>query len=233
MVEESGGSLEGLREQVTAVEAGYFDVFHLTGHADVRQENPFSSEDPLGFKREADAGELAAAFDHHWPRCCFCPVVAPANRWNRVSCLLCEALVQAGAPAVLGWALPVGDRDANDTAYLYEQLAGGERLDAAVAHARQQLLAKDDSRCWHLLRLYANATPLSDLVTPSKPKGRVPLMVARPAPSFWMPPARRRFVPATAFVGRRRPLRRCLRVLKSFAGEDMVTPRVCCTAWVG
>ena len=58
MVEESG-SLEGLREQVTAVEAGYFDVFHLS-HADIRAGPIFILEDPLGFKREADADQLAS-----------------------------------------------------------------------------------------------------------------------------------------------------------------------------
>ena len=202
-VEESG-SLEGLREQVTAVEAGYFDVFHLTGHADIRAGKPvFILEDPLGFKREADAGELAAAFDHHWPRLLFlsgCRTGQSLEQGELPS--LCEALVEAGAPAVLGWALPVGDWDASQAAaYLYQQLAGGDRLDAAVAHARQQLLARDDSRYWHLLRLYANATPLLGLVTTLKTKGRAPCCSAKPAPSFWMPPVRWKFVPETASWG--------------------------------
>ncbi|MDG4560930.1 MAG: CHAT domain-containing protein [Candidatus Competibacter sp.] len=222
MVEESG-SLEGLREQVTAVEAGYFDVFHLTGHADIRAGKPiFILEDPLGFKREADADQLAEAFGHHWPRLLFlsgCRTGQSLEQGELPS--LCEALVRAGAPAVLGWALPVGDRDASQAAaYLYEQLAGGERLDAAVAHARQQLLAKDDSRYWHLLRLYANATPLSDLVTPLKTKGRAPLMVREARAEFLDAAGKVEVCPRDRFVGRRRPLQRCLRVLKSFAGED-------------
>jgi CHAT domain-containing protein len=149
LVVKESGSLEGLREQVTAVEAGYFDVFHLTGQADTRTGKPvFVLENPLGFKHEASADELAAAFNHRWPRLVFlsgCRTGQALEQGELPS--LCEALVSAGAPAVLGWALPVGDRDASKAAaYLYEQLASGERIDAAVAHARQHLLAKDDSR---------------------------------------------------------------------------------------
>jgi hypothetical protein len=60
LVVEESGSLEGLQEQVTAVDAGYFDVFHLTGHADTRTGKPvFILENPLGFKHEASADELA------------------------------------------------------------------------------------------------------------------------------------------------------------------------------
>jgi tetratricopeptide (TPR) repeat protein len=221
-VEESG-SLEGLREQVTAVEAGYFDVFHLSGHAGTGKTGKpvFVLEDSFGFRHEADAGELAEAFNHRWPRLLFlsgCRTGQALEQGELPS--LCEALVTAGAPAVLGWALPVGDRDASQAAaYLYEQLASGERLDAAVAHARQQLLAKEDSRYWHLLRLYADATPLSPLVKPLKTRGRAPLMIREARAEFLDAAGKVEVCPRERFVGRRRPLQRSLRALKSVAGE--------------
>ncbi|MBL8250669.1 MAG: CHAT domain-containing protein, partial [Candidatus Competibacter sp.] len=223
LVVEESGSLEGLSEQVRAVEGGYFDVFHLTGHADIRSGKPvFVLENSLGFKDEADADKLAAAFNHRWPRLLFlsgCRTGQSLEQGGLPS--LCEALVAAGAPAVLGWALPVGDRDATGAAaYLYEQLAGGERLDAAVAHARQQLLVKDESRYWHLLRLYADASPLSALVTPLKTKGRASLSVREARAEFLDAAGKVEVCPRERFVGRRRPLQRCLRALKSVAGEE-------------
>ena len=67
-----------------------------------------------------------------------------------------ESLVQAGAPAVLGWAFPVGDASATAFASrLYRDLAAGQPLDRAVVTARRQLYAVH-SRSWHLLRVYAD-----------------------------------------------------------------------------
>ncbi len=70
-VEESG-SLLGLKERVESAEAGYFDVLHLTGHADVKDDKPhFLMENELGGLHQASAEEIAAAFVGNWPALVF------------------------------------------------------------------------------------------------------------------------------------------------------------------
>ena len=90
---------------------------------------------------------------------------------------LAEALVWASAPAVLGWALPVGDAAASLLAgALYRWLAVGRRVDEAVARSRAHLF-QENLPYWNLLRLYANATPLDPAVTVASTPGRTPLVV--------------------------------------------------------
>ena len=179
-VEESG-SLSGLEEQISSFDSGYFDVLHLTGHASVHEDQPiFLMEDDRGFECRATSGGIARSFAGAWPRLIFlsgCKTGMAADRGNLPS--LCESLVNAGAPAVLGWALPVDDRDANlAAAALYDYLSKGMRVDEAVARTRQALL-RANYGSWHLLRLYADTTPLSELVTRLKEPGRERLTVRK------------------------------------------------------
>ncbi len=70
-VEESG-SLQGLTERIESVGAGYFDVFHLSGHADVKDGTPlFLMENDTGGLQPADAGAVATAFAGSWPSLVF------------------------------------------------------------------------------------------------------------------------------------------------------------------
>ena len=66
-----------IRYMVQSYGADCFDVFHLTGHADVKDGQPhFIMENELGFKHEASAEEIAQAFSGIWPRLVFlsgCP----------------------------------------------------------------------------------------------------------------------------------------------------------------
>jgi tetratricopeptide (TPR) repeat protein len=180
----------------------------------------FLMEDELGFKREASADEIARAFSGRWPRLVFlsgCKTGLAVDEGWLPS--LCEAVVLAGAPAVLGWALPVGDAAATAAATtLYRELALGKRADEAVARARQKLL-EDQSPYWHLLRLYASATPLDEHVTPLGTVGRERLRTREAATEFWDAGAKGEVCARNVFVGRRRPMQRCLRVLKSAQGE--------------
>lgn len=167
LVVEESGSLTGLGERVQTFGAGHFDVAHLSGHAKLIDGEPaFLMADDVGRRAPAGAEDLARAFAGQWPRLVFlsgCSTGRAPDQGRLPS--LCEALVRAGAPAVLGWALPVGDQAASDAAAkLYEQLALGKGIDEAVARARQRLLEKG-SPYWHLLRLYADATPFVPLVT--------------------------------------------------------------------
>ena len=173
LVEESG-SLEGLTEQVISFNEGYFDVFHMTGHAGIDGKKPvFLMEDDFGYKKLASAADIARAFRGNWPRLIFLSGCQTGQAVDDGLPSLCEELVGEGAPAVLGWSLPVGDKVAAQVAAeLYQHLSSGIRVDEAVARARQKLLeeeAKGDSEeksvFWHLLCLYTNATPLSEILT--------------------------------------------------------------------
>ena len=218
-VEESG-SLSGLEEQISSFDPGYFDVLHLTGHASVHEDQPiFLMEDDRGFEYSATSGEIAQSFAGAWPRLIFlsgCKTGMAADRGNLPS--LCESLVNAGAPAVLGWALPVGDHAANlAAAALYDYLSTGMRVDEAVARTRQALL-RTGSGSWHLLRLYADTTPLSELVTRLREPGRQRLTV-RKADMVFLEAGKVEVCPRELFVGRRRLIQRCLRALRSYQDD--------------
>jgi tetratricopeptide (TPR) repeat protein len=225
LVVEESGSLAGLQEQVASVEAGHFDVLHLTGHAGLTAGRPhFLMEDELGRARAVTASEFARTFMGRWPRLTFlsgCRTGQAVEQGTLPS--LCEALVAAGAPAVLGWALPVGDEAASvAAAALYRHLAIGGRLDEAVASARQ-VLFEQPSPFWHLLRLYTDDTPASELVTPLKTPGREPFRFIEAQKVFLDPGSRREVCPRGRFVGRRRVLQRCLRALQtSYNDTDYV-----------
>ena len=87
---------------------------------------------------------------------------------------LCAALVDARAPAVLGWAKPVGDADASvAAAALYKYLAGGMRTDEAVAPGRSAF-AEAQADHGHVPRLYTHATDPPAPVTTPGPTGGCP-----------------------------------------------------------
>jgi CHAT domain-containing protein len=143
-VEESG-SLDGLSYQVVAFGRRYFDVFHLTGHASVDMSGPrFLMENDQGLRQDVSAEEIAEAFQGDWPRLVFlsgCRTGQSPQQGYLPS--FSEALVQAGAPAVLGWALPVNDLTANLAAgELYGHLAAGKSIDEAVARATSPVAGK-------------------------------------------------------------------------------------------
>ncbi len=216
VVVEENGSLEGLRSVVTMFGDGYFDVLHVSGHATLGPTVPrFVLENEIGMRDDATAAEIAEALGHSWPPLVFvsgCHTGRASGEGELAS--MAEALVQAGAPAVLGWALPVGDHAASQlAAVLYHGLATGGRRDAAVTAARRALFTSK-SPYWHLLRLYADRTPLGPLVTPPAQKGRVKLR-ARPVSELFLGPSGEVKVASNeGFVGRRRELQRCLRALR-------------------
>ena len=226
MVEESG-SLEGLRRVIADYPENWFDVVHITGHADVdEKESFFWLEDDLGRKQKATAKDLIRAFDGRYPRLLFlsgCKTGQP----NAGLPSLSEALARVGVPAVLGWALPVGDVAASTAAAaLYQRLGDGKRLDEAVVRARQALL-EQQSPYWHLLRLYANADPLTELVTAQRTKNREKLKSKEAAITFLDAETGRMPVCARQdFVGRRRLLQRALWGLRSKPGEADFAPGI-------
>ena len=221
LVVEELGSLTGLTERTESFGQGYFDVLHLTGHANVVDGVPhFVMEDDYGGPTAVTAQQIVEAMGGLWPRLVFfsgCKTGQAVDAGMLPS--LCEAIVRAGAPALLGWALPVGDAAATAAAAeLYHHLAVGRRIDEAVARARGKLF-KDGMLDWHLLRLYADATDLSEMVTPLQTKGRAKLHVCEAAVEFLDAGAKGEVCPRKLFVGRRRNIQRCLRALRSGQGQ--------------
>lgn len=219
LVVEESGALEGLTDQLRAFGPGYFDVVHLSGHAEARDGKAvFLAEDAHGRRAPCNALQLAQAFEGAWPKLLFlsgCETGRATDAGAAPS--LCEAMAAAGAPAVLGWALKVGDTAASAlAAALYSNLAVGKRIDESVARSRQQLF-EDGFAHWHLLRLYGNDTPLAATVTSPRTRGRERLVI-RPADKEFLDakaPGKGEVCPRERFVGRRRALQRSLRVLAS------------------
>ncbi|MFY1587848.1 CHAT domain-containing protein [Micromonospora sp. WMMD734] len=218
LVVEESGTLEGLRFLSRDYGPGHFDVLHLSGHATTAGGQPvFLLEDEYGAPTRATADQLAEAMQGHWPRLVFVSGCLTADApEGGVFPSMSESLVQAGAPVVLGWALPVGDVSATDfAAALYRALADGGSLDRAVVEARRHLFHDRKSSYWHLLRVYADRSPLAPLVTPLHTKGRKRLQVRAADQQFLDPQTQLSRVASRAeFVGRRRVIQRCLRVLR-------------------
>jgi hypothetical protein len=221
LVVEESGTVEGLRFTAESYGPGYFDVFHVSGHATIDEGQPkFLVENELGGPALATADQLARAMDGQWPRLVFvsgCLTGGASDRGTIPS--MSESLVQAGAPAVLGWALPVGDASATAFAsHLYRDLAAGQPLGRAVVTARRHLYA-GQSRSWHLLRVYADKSPLAPMVTPLYTQGRERIRARHAAEEFLDPQTRiSRVASRASFVGRRRVIQRCLRTLKAPLG---------------
>lgn len=222
LVVEESGTLEGLRFLSRDYGAGYFDVLHLSGHATISRDGQptFLAEDELGRLSTVTADQIADAMFGHWPRLVFlsgCLTGSAPDGGTFPS--MSESLVRAGAPTVLGWALPVGDLSATVfAAHLYRALAAGEPLDGAVIQARRQLYDAKISN-WHLLRVYADRSPFTTMVTPLNTRGRAWIPIRGADQEFLDPQTQlSRVASRTAFVGRRRIIQRCLRTLKQSHG---------------
>ncbi len=221
LVVEESGSLEGLTERLVDYGAGYFDVLHLSGHAVVVGDQPvFIMEDSFGQREDVTPARMAEALSFVWPRLVFlsgCETGRAPDAGQLPS--FCEQLVAQGAPLVLGWSLPVGDRHATLAASeLYAQLSASAPLDQAISQARRALL-EADSPFWQLLRCYGDDSPLAALVTPLKHKGRARLQLRPVHTQFVDAGAQLQVCAPEAFVGRRRVLQRCLRILLATPDE--------------
>ncbi|MEH2400015.1 tetratricopeptide repeat protein [Nostoc sp.] len=192
-----------------------FDVFHLTGHASIKDERPFFlTETETGEPHPAYASEIASALRFRIPQLVFlsgCRTGEAASD-GAVSCLA-ESLIEQGCRAVLGWGRPIADVVATQAAaYLYSKLAAGYELSEALA-STYQYLREAKVEDWHLLRLYI--------------RGQCPKALVEPlGDQVWLPeePIYEQFLDLQGivrvatpqeFVGRRRILQRSLRTLRA------------------
>ncbi len=216
-VEESG-CLEELGALIQDYGAGYFDVLHLTGHADHGKDGRpvFLLEDGEGRRADATAKDIAKDLSRPRPPLVFlsgCRTGQNAAHGEVRS--LAEQLIETGFRAVLGWGRPVRDSEATLAAqHLYEELAAGETLPSALIRAHTEL-HESGARDWHLLRLFSAGDPPGAFVTPLRTPGRKrPAM--RAAESEFLDPLTKTVKVATraGFVGRRPLLQKSLRLLR-------------------
>lgn len=192
-----------------------FDVFHLTGHASIKNEQPFFiTETETGELHAAYASEIASALRFRIPQLVFlsgCRTGEAASDGAVSS--LAESLIEQGCRAVLGWGRPIADVVATQAAaYLYSKLAAGYELSEALG-STYQYLREAKVEDWHLLRLYI--------------RGQCPKALIEPLGNqVWLPeePIYEQFLDSQGivrvatpqeFVGRRRTLQRTLRALRA------------------
>ncbi|NET38467.1 MAG: CHAT domain-containing protein [Cyanothece sp. SIO1E1] len=238
LIVEESGSVEELGNLVKSYSEGYFDVFHLTGHGliytaadyghllagsnrQIPDHTPcFITEDDFGKVQLTTVSDLAKAFRGRWPRVVFlsgCHTGQVPNRGTVPS--MAQALVKAGASVVLGWARPVYDRTGIVAAQaLYRALATGDSIEDAVQAAQREMVEQKCSD-WHLLRIYQDSQALAGLVTPLRTPQREKLRFTPPENEFLDQNRQVKVASRAEFVGRRRPLQRCLRALRETSDQ--------------
>ncbi|MDZ8091969.1 MAG: tetratricopeptide repeat protein [Nostoc sp. DedQUE05] len=219
-VEESG-CLSELGYLVDGYDGDYFDVLHLTGHATLQDGQPrFITETATGEAFYASAGDIAQELQFRLPKLIFLSGCRTGQAGNGGSVpSMAEELLKSGAKAVLGWGQKVLDADATAAAAaLYEELSAGKQIIEAVACTYQALI-KNKARDWHLLRVYAAGNLPSSLVTPLRTRGRKPAPPLSVSTQFLDPAGKVKVPTRESFVGRRRQLQSCLRVLSQPSDE--------------
>ncbi len=219
-VEESG-CLSELGYLVDGYDSDYFDVLHLTGHATFQDGQPrFITETPTGEADYASAEDIAQELQFRLPKLIFlsgCRTGQAANSGSVPS--MAEELLESGAKAVLGWGQTVLDTDASAAAAaLYRELSAGKQITEAVACTYQALI-ENKARDWHLLRLYAAGNLPGSLVTPLRKPGRKPAPAPTVTTQFLDPAGKIKVPTRESFVGRRRQLQSCLKVLTQSSDE--------------
>ncbi|MBE8997276.1 tetratricopeptide repeat protein [Nostoc sp. LEGE 12447] len=219
-VEESG-CLSELGYLVDGYDGDYFDVLHLTGHATLQDGQPrFITETATGEAFYASAGDIAQELQFRLPKLIFLSGCRTGQAGNGGSVpSMAEELLKSGAKAVLGWGQKVLDPDATAAASaLYQELSAGKQITEALACTYQTLI-KNKARDWHLLRLYAAGNLPSSLVTTLRTRGRKPAPPLSVSTQFLDAAGKVKVPTRESFVGRRRQLQNCLRVLSQSTHE--------------
>lgn len=214
-VEESG-CLSELNHVVKEFTSGFFDIFHLMGHATLSDNKPcFFTENEYGDRVDSYAENIVDALQFPLPRLVFLSGCRTGYAAKSAVPSMAESLINMGALAVLGWGENVRDQDATAmVSALYQDLATGRTLPQAIASTYQTLI-RQAVHDWHKLRLYVGHTLPAALVTPLQTKGRNQLSSPSIKIEFRDDEGRLRVVSREEFVGRRRQLQNCLRAIKA------------------
>jgi len=171
LIVEESGCLSELGYLIKDYGEGYFDVFHLTGHANLTDAGArFVTETEIGEAYQATAEDIATELQFQMPKLIFLSGCRTGQAGNAGAVpSMAEELLKFGGKAVLGWGQKVLDSEAKEAAAtLYQELAAGKQVTEAVACTYQTLI-KNKARDWHLLRLYAaHSLPGNLLASPFK-----------------------------------------------------------------
>jgi len=208
-------SLTELGYLVEDYERGFFDVIHLSGHATRKDGTPcFITESEFGEKVYSSAEEIAKVLPFNLPRLLFLSGCRTGYSWDGGTLpTMAHQLLQHGETAVLSWGDRVLDGDATEAAAtFYQVLATGKTVPEALT-LTYCTMVQQQARDWHLLRLYVAGSLPGALVK----QGRRPPLRRSVVPQQFVDPEGEKLRVATreSFVGRRRQLQNCLRVLKS------------------
>jgi tetratricopeptide (TPR) repeat protein len=223
LVVEESGWLPALVDVMAA--EGPVDVLHLSCHGLSEGGPRLLLENEVGERAPTTADELASTLGDNFPRrLLFLSACLSADR-PRSSLLVgsfAATMIQRGHPAALGWGGSVKDQDATRfAAALLSRLARREPLESATARARHALLVPESgappsapATDWHLARLYLGAKGGGVFIKGSRARRR--LSPDRGHSEFLDRTNSAVVVtPAREFVGRRRPLQRILRALRT------------------
>ncbi|AGY59491.1 tetratricopeptide repeat protein [Gloeobacter kilaueensis] len=212
-VEESG-NLPLLGKRLERYGSGEVDILHLTGHAGLGANGPFFvAENEVGERQDVSDKDIARALQFRIPPLVFLSGCRTGQGGSEGAIpSMAEALVEAGATAVLGWGLPIEDTTATKAAaQLYEHLAAGCALSEALIKTYLHLLDEKAAN-WHLLRLHVRGECPGSLVQPSGDMLTLPLPPA--ATEFLDEEQQVRVATSEQFVGRRRLLQKTLKILQ-------------------
>ena len=228
---EETGTLGELQDLVNGYPEGYFDVLHLTGHADHTPDGPrFLTESPTGEAAWVSAAEIADAVPRR-PALTFLSgcKTAQSPRGGAVPSLA-EALLAEGFPAVLGWGRPVFDSDAIvAAAAIYDRLAVGYGPVEACARPQRDAQGQSQTLAPAPVVRGRRAAAGAGHGAEDPGAGQAPGGHARPAIPRQTAQRGRAVVDRKDFVGRRRPLQRFIRALRGTNGR----PGWSCTGSAG
>jgi hypothetical protein len=223
LVVEESGWLPALVDVMAAERP--VDVLHLACHGLSDGSPHLLLEDELGQPAPATADDLALGLGDNLPRrllvlsAC---LSADRPRSGDLIGSLAATMIQRGCPATLGWGGAVQDLDATHFAVeLFTRLARKETLETATARARHALLVpppgarlKTPAGDWHLARLYLGARGGGGFIQGSRARRR---LTADHGHSEFLDRKNAAVLVTSAreFVGRRRPLQRILRALRT------------------
>ncbi|MCP4213537.1 MAG: CHAT domain-containing protein, partial [bacterium] len=208
---EDSGTLEGLAERL---QHEAYDVVHLSGHADIDKNGVpfFILETETGRRRDVTCDLLwKEALMKNPPRLLFLSGCRTGEATGDGAASFARLMVEKyNIPAVLGWGRSVQDAQASVAArMIYGELSLGRSVPEAVRLARFILMehfARHPE--WPLLRLFSWGGQVGALVEEgqkAKPK-------PRKLKHKYLADSRVKVL-AEGFVGRRRQLQQCIRVL--------------------
>lgn len=215
-VEESG-CLTELSYVVREYETGYFDIFHLTGHATHNYDKKpyFLTEDEYGNRVDSSTADIYKTLQFRFPPLIFLSGCRTGYSADSAVPSMAEELLNMGATAVLGWGQNVRDTDATAAAsQLYWELSQGGTVTQALSSTYRTLI-QQKTPDWHKLRLYVANTLPEALVTTLRTRGRKQLPKPSTTVEFRDDENRLRVARREDFVGRRRQLQNCLRTLRT------------------